>query len=52
MVMRALGRVVREILKAYPKVELVRHRDLVPTGCPGILTWDMVLNWEREVKNA
>ena len=52
MVMRVLARVVGEILKAYPGIKLVRHRDLVPTGCPGTLTWDMVLNWEKEVRNA
>ena len=51
-VMRELAQVVRDILKAYPSIKLVRHRDLVQTGCPGILTWDMVLNWEREVRNA
>lgn len=52
MVMRALTRVVKDILKAHPNIKLVRHRDLVPTGCPGVLTWDMVLNWEKEVRNA
>jgi hypothetical protein len=52
MVMRVLARVVKEILKAYPGIKLIRHRDLVQTECPGILTWEMVLNWEREVRNA
>jgi hypothetical protein len=52
-VMREVAQVVRDILKAYPNVKLVRHRDLVQTDCPGVLTWDMVLNWEeREVRNA
>jgi hypothetical protein len=51
-VMRELAQVVREIVKAYPQVKLVRHKDLVVTECPGVLTWDMVLNWEKEVRNA
>jgi hypothetical protein len=48
--MRKVVHVVKDILKAYPGIRLVRHKDLVMTECPGILTWDMVLNWEKEVK--
>jgi hypothetical protein len=51
-VMRELAQVVRDIRGVYPNIELVRHRDLVQTECPGVLTWDMVLNWDKEVKNA
>jgi isocitrate dehydrogenase len=51
-VMRELAQVVRDILKAYPNIKPVRHKDLVQTECPGTLTWDMVLNWEREVRDA
>jgi hypothetical protein len=51
-VMRKVAGVVRDILKAYPQIRLVRHKDLVQTDCPGVLTWDMVLNWEKEVRNA
>jgi hypothetical protein len=51
-VMRELAQVVREIVKAYPQVKLVRHKDLIVTECPGALTWDMVLNWGKEVKDA
>jgi hypothetical protein len=49
-VMRELAQVVKDILEAHPNVKLVRHRDLIQTDCPGILTWGMVLNWGREVK--
>jgi hypothetical protein len=51
-VMREVARAVREILKAYPEVKLVRHKDLILTECPGTLTWDAILNWEKEVRNA
>jgi hypothetical protein len=48
-VMQKVAQVAKEILKAYPRVKLVRHRDLVATECPGVLTWDMVLSLQKEV---
>lgn len=48
-VMREIAQVVKHIQKAYPRIKLVRHKDLVQTECPGMLTWHMVLNWDKEV---
>jgi len=50
--MDELKTLVAQIRRTYPGIRLVRHMDLVATGCPGILTWDMVLNWGREVEDA
>jgi len=50
--MDELKTLVAQIRQTYPGIQLVRHMDLVATGCPGILTWDMVLNWGKEVKDA
>lgn len=46
---RTLWGLALQLKTAYPQAKLVLHKDLVPTGCPGILTWAMV---EEEAKCA
>lgn len=36
----ALRELKENLAKAYPKARFVRHKDLVPTECPGRATWE------------
>lgn len=37
-----------ELLRAYPGLKLLLHRDLVPTICPGRASWAVVDEWGGE----
>lgn len=42
---RQAWRLALDLQRRYPDAKIVRHKDLVPTACPGNLTWGVV--WER-----
>lgn len=39
---RALWELKQALAKAYPKALFVLHKNLVPTECPGRLTWELI----------